>query len=279
VKINDVVPYNKPLSDRPSIGVNKDHVIAQGKQRLINPDIDASKQLTVVQETGAAKGNAPAKPHTQVTFHDPQADVKEIKRLRALKPEGWTSFEKEVVSPSLESRYRAGYSQSSTNIAAVDEIGSMFEVNQPNRAPKSSGPELDWSKRTTPVGRPIDPQTGWGPPPARPEVEVSPRAVLPRLGPGIIELDPKPSGTGNAILAAEVLHDIAEAAHVTRDYQTWKETLALGPGATIGRLAYEAVEGVRTIPEFILRGGKAVTNEVRARPVLGDWAVSGRPSC
>ncbi|AGL03143.1 SpvB/TcaC N-terminal domain-containing protein [Desulfoscipio gibsoniae] len=162
VKINDVVPYDQRLTDRSSIGVNpqKDHVICQGKQRLINPDIDTSKQLTVVQETGAAKGNAPAKPHTQVTFHDPQADVKEINRLRDLKPEDWTSFEQEIVSPSLESRSRAGYSQSSTNIAALDEIGSMFEVDQPNRAPNSSGPKLDWSKRTEPKGPPVDLNTG-----------------------------------------------------------------------------------------------------------------------
>ena len=162
VKINDVVPYNQKLTNRSSIGVNpqKDHVISQGKQKLINPNIDASKQLTVVQETGAAKGNAPAKPHTRVTFHDPQSDVAEISRLRGMKPQQWTSFEQEVLSPSLESRYRAGYSKSSTNIAAIDEVGSMFEVNQPNRAPNSSGPKLDWTQKAKQVGPAVDPETG-----------------------------------------------------------------------------------------------------------------------
>ena len=267
VKINDVVPYDQPLEDHASIGVNpqKDHVIAQSKQHLMNPDIDTSKQLTVVQETGAAKGNAPAKPHTQVTFHDPQADTKEIERLRALKPADWTSFEAEIVSPSLESRYRAGYAQSSTNIAALDEIGSMFELHQPNRAPNSSFPKLDWSKRTEPVGPPVDPKTGrvikaGSPLAARPEVGVSPKVVSSRLGPGIVELDPRPSGADYGIMAAEVLHDVAEAAHATREYESWKTTLAKGPVRTLVRLAYEAVEGARMIPGFLWSGAKAVKN-------------------
>lgn len=158
VKINDVVPYDVPLKDRASIGVNpqKDHVIAKGKQRLINPRINTSKQLTVVQETGAATGGAAARPHTQAT----RADVVEIKRLRQLNPEDWASFQKDIVSPSLEPRYRAGYSQSATNISALDEIGSMFEVDQPLRAPNSSFPALDWSKSAAPVGPPVDLRTG-----------------------------------------------------------------------------------------------------------------------
>lgn len=279
-KINDVVPYDKPLKNRKSIGTNaqKDHVIAQSKQRLMNPKIDTKKQLTVVQETGAAKGNAPAKPHTQVTFHDPQADVKEIKRLRQLKPADWatSSFEKEIVSPSLESRYRACYSKSATNIAALDEIGSMFEVNQPNRAPNSSFPELDWTKRTEPVGPPVDPKTGRvvtaeSPPAASPKVEVSPRAFSPRPGPGIVELDPRPSRGGYALIAVEGLHDLAEAAHVTREYQTWPETLAKGPGPTVARLAYEAVEGARMTPGLLWRGGKAVASEVHKRITSDEY--------
>ncbi|MGH8546431.1 MAG: RHS repeat-associated core domain-containing protein, partial [Gammaproteobacteria bacterium] len=161
-KLNDAVPYDEKIENRDALGCNvqKDHIICQGKQRLINPDIDRSKQLTVAVETGAATNSAPAKPHTVVTFHDPQSDVKEINRLRELKPGDWTSFEREIVSPSLESRYRAGYPQSATNIAALDEIGSMFEVDQPNRSPNAARVELDWTARTEPVGPTVDPKTG-----------------------------------------------------------------------------------------------------------------------
>ena len=162
VKINDVVPYQQKLVNRDAIGANpqKDHVISQGKQHTINPKIDTSKQLTVVQETGAARGGAPAKPHTQVTFHGPRSDVAQIRRIRSLTPDQWTSFEEEIVSPSLKSRYEAGYSESSTNIAAVDEIGSMFELDQPNRLPNSSSPRLDWNARTPPKGPAVDLQSG-----------------------------------------------------------------------------------------------------------------------
>ena len=111
-------------------------------------------------ETGAASGPNPAKPHTVVTYHDPQADVKEINRLRELKPEDWTSYEKEILSPSLESRYRAGYPESKTNIVALDEVGSAFEVDQPNRSPNAARVELDWTAQTKPVGPTVDPKTG-----------------------------------------------------------------------------------------------------------------------
>lgn len=99
-----------------------------------------------------------------------------------------------------------------------------------------------------------------GPPsvPSAPlKVEVSSSAVLPRLKPGVVELDPKPSGPAYGILAAEVLHDLAEKAHVTGEYETWKETLARGPGPSIARLAYEAVEGARMTPDLIARGAQA----------------------
>lgn len=161
-KANDVVPYNEKLVNPRSGGLRleKDHVIAKGKQRLINPAIKTSKQLTVVQDTGAATNGVPAKPHTQATFHDVQADVREIRRLQSLKPGEWRSFEAEIVTPSLNSRYRSGYSQSSTNVALLDEIGTMFEVDQPNRAPNSSGPKLDWTESKSPKGPAVNPSTG-----------------------------------------------------------------------------------------------------------------------
>ena len=161
-KLNDVVPYNKELENRTSIGANaqKDHVIAQSKQRWMNPDIDTSHQATVVQETGAARGRNPAKPHTQATFHDPQADVKEIRLSKELEPGAWKGFGQEIVTPSVQSRYRSGYSESATNIAAVHEVGSMFETDQPNRVPGKPTPELDWTKRSKPIGPPVDPSSG-----------------------------------------------------------------------------------------------------------------------
>jgi RHS repeat-associated protein len=149
--LNDVVPYTESVTNRASLGQNpqKDHVIGQAKQEIINRDIDTRNQMTVLQETGKATADAPAKPHTRATFIDPQADVKEIARLRKQTPAEWarSSFEAEIVSPSIESRYRSGYSVDATNKAALDEVGSMFEVHQPNRAadaPKQL--RLDWTR-------------------------------------------------------------------------------------------------------------------------------------
>lgn len=141
----------------------KDHVIGRAKQRLINPRIDTSSQLTVVQETGKAQGGMPARPHTVATFHDPQSDVRETRRLRQLGAKDWTStsFEAEVVTPSLQSRYRAGYAPNSVHKAALDQLGSMFEVDQPNRAANASSPDLDWKTPAPPdKGPAVDPKTG-----------------------------------------------------------------------------------------------------------------------
>jgi RHS repeat-associated protein len=251
VKVNDVVRYDRPLKNRKSIGTNveKDHVVAQSKQRLINPNVKTSKQLTVVQETGKARGNAPAKPHTQVTFHDPQADVKELKRLQSLRPEDWSrsSFEKEIVSPSLESRYRACYSRSSTNIAALDEIGSLFEIAQRNRAPNASFPELDWSKRTEPAGPPVDPKIG---------TVFGAEGHLAGRGPSVrgVEFDSKPTRGGMVFDVATVLHDRAEMLEATAQDETWGETFERG--YPLERLAYEFVEGVRMTPGLIYRALK-----------------------
>ncbi len=164
-KLNDVVRYDEPLQNRASIGMNpqKDHVIGRAKQRLINPRIDTSSQLTVVQETGKAQGGMPARPHTVATFHDPQSDVRETRRLRQLGAKDWTStsFEAEVVTPSLQSRYRAGYAPNSVHKAALDQLGSMFEVDQPNRAANASSPDLDWKTPAPPdKGPAVDPKTG-----------------------------------------------------------------------------------------------------------------------
>jgi RHS repeat-associated protein len=96
--------------------------------------------------------------------------------------------------------------------------------------------------------------------------EVSQRAVQPARGPGPIERTRAPrGGAGNVLMAAELLHDVAEAAHITREYQTWPETLASGPGPTIARLAYEAVEGAKMTPGLLWRGGKAAASEVYER--------------
>jgi len=153
VKPNENVRYNESLKGRVE-GVNpqKDHVLSQGKQKIVNPKADASKQLTVVAETGAAKGGEPAKPHTWATFLDPQADTKEIRRLRLLQPKDWakTSFEAEIITPSLQSRYRAGYDVNATNKALLDEVGSLFEINQPNRKKGTPELELDWETKLAP---------------------------------------------------------------------------------------------------------------------------------
>lgn len=151
-KINGNVRYNEVVPKLRSLGhnVQRDHVIAQGKQRLVNPNINTRNQLTVLQETGKARGGAPPKPHTQATFHDPESDVAEIKRLKTLTPKDWESrsFNDEITLPSINSRRRSGYDPNATHKAVLDELGSMFETHQPNRAPGSKMPELDWSVRT-----------------------------------------------------------------------------------------------------------------------------------
>jgi RHS repeat-associated protein len=89
--------------------------------------------------------------------------------------------------------------------------------------------------------------------------EVSPSAPTFARAPGsVLELDPKPSGEFYVWFVVEALHDVAEKAHVTREYRTWPQTVALGPGATMTRAAYEAVEGAKMTPGLILRAGEAV---------------------
>lgn len=211
--LNGLAVYDEKIENRAALGANvqKDHVIAQSKQRLQNPKINRSKQLTVAVETGAAKGSAPAKPHTQVTFHDPQSDVKENKRLKKLTPDDWTktSYEKEILSPSLESRYRAGYPESPTNIAALDEVGSAFEVDQPNRSPNAARVELDWTVKTEPVGPKVDAKTGLVVPneaklakAGTEAVEQGGKAILKKLGTKALKVVPF-VGIGAGLYSAE----------------------------------------------------------------------------
>ena len=151
-KANDIVRYDESLAGRVDEGLHnpqKDHFPNQAKQRVINPNVKTSDQLTIVQETGAATAEGPAKPHTKATFHGPKADVPETARLKAMSPADWQgkSFYEEFLLPGLEWRYACGYAESPTNIVGTATVGALFEIDQPNRAPNSSFPTLDYQTK------------------------------------------------------------------------------------------------------------------------------------
>jgi RHS repeat-associated protein len=77
--------------------------------------------------------------------------------------------------------------------------------------------------------------------------------------PGLIELDPKPSGQVFwGITVIQGLHDLAPSMHATRDYETWPQTLSRGPIPTAARLGYEAWEGAKMTPGLLWRAAAAL---------------------
>ena len=158
--------YNEPVPDRASVGTNvqRDHVIAQAKLRDMTegpPDarapagalrpIDQRKVATVLAETGAATPARPALPHTEVTFHGPNADVPQITGLRARG--GPEHISTDVVGPSREARIAAGYPESAVDRGWVDQLGTageQYRLGEVNEA-------LAGLERAE--GRPVTPDT------------------------------------------------------------------------------------------------------------------------
>jgi len=132
-ELNKPWMYDERVPNRGDLGQNvqRDHVISQQKIRdqmvdphgvLRAPDLNS---LTVLAETGKATPTSPAKPHTQATFIDPQADVPEIHRLRGLgRPANWTT---DIIEPSRNARLRAGYDPAAVDTVLLDQTGRMHE--------------------------------------------------------------------------------------------------------------------------------------------------------
>ncbi|MFK2890052.1 hypothetical protein [Dyella flagellata] len=130
--------YDEQVPNRGALGQNvqRDHVISQQKIRdqmtdphgvLRRPDLDS---LTVLAETGKATATDPARPHTQATFIDPQADVPEIQRLRGLgRPANWTT---DIIEPSRDARLRSGYDPASVDAVILDQTGRLHEQYRNN---------------------------------------------------------------------------------------------------------------------------------------------------
>ena len=125
VNLNDTIEYSQKVENRGALGhnVQKDHVIAQEKINMIRRDPSGKvhhnpkKDLAVVVETGKAAGGKPAKPHTQKTYHHPQADVKEIKRL---KQSGIGHITTDIVEPSRQAALGSGYKPESVDTGVWD---------------------------------------------------------------------------------------------------------------------------------------------------------------
>jgi RHS repeat-associated protein len=171
-QLNDVVPYSEKIENRAAIGhnVQKDHVIAQAKIKDMRTDpsgtvhYDPNKDPTVVVETGKARGGQPPKPHTQKTFHDPQADVKEIKRLRQ---EGVKSISGDIVEPSRQAAVRSGMKPE-----AVDKaIGGQLDNLHSSQTLQETAAELEQLEKNAagaaPIGPPVAPPVA---PPAPPPI-------------------------------------------------------------------------------------------------------------
>lgn len=131
-KINDVVEYSQRIQNREVIGKNvqKDHIIAQEKIRVMRTDpegkvhYDPKKDPAVIVETGKATADQPARPHTQKTYHDTQADVKEIKRL---KQQGIKSVTGDIVEPSRQAAIRSGMKPTSVDKAVWGQLDRLHQ--------------------------------------------------------------------------------------------------------------------------------------------------------
>ncbi len=130
ISLNDVIAYGKKILNRAGLGTNvqKDHIIAQEKIRMMRTDPSGKlhyapgKDPAVVVETGKAVGTSPAKPHTLKTFHDPQADVKEIRRL---KQGGFRHFTTDIVEPSRNAAVRSGMKAQSVDKAIWGQLDRL----------------------------------------------------------------------------------------------------------------------------------------------------------
>jgi len=160
VKLHDVVPYGSELKDRKNIGENaqKDHAIGQAKIKLMRTDptgkvhYNPKADPTVVVETGKATGSQPAKPHTQKTFHDPQSDVKEIKRLRK---QGIKSISGDIVEPSQNASVRSGIDPKAVDKAIWGQLDQLHSSQTLSQTAKEVGGLAAPEK-----GPPVDPKTG-----------------------------------------------------------------------------------------------------------------------
>ncbi|WP_139559736.1 hypothetical protein [Methylotetracoccus oryzae] len=158
--------YNDPVPDRGTVGTNvqRDHVIAQAKLRDVTQGppgaqapagalrpIDQATVATVLAETGAATPTRPALPHTEVTFHGPNADVPQINNLRSGGGSGHISTD--IVGPSREARIAAGYPEAAVDRGWVDQLGragEQYRLGEVNEA-------LAGLERAE--GRPVTPDT------------------------------------------------------------------------------------------------------------------------
>jgi hypothetical protein len=148
--------FGDRIPNRAALGTNvqADHVIAQGKLRMILTDPSGElhydpRSLTVLQETGKATSTRGPLPHTEVTFHDPQSDVAEIARLRAQGgPEHWST---DIIGPSRDARIRAGYDPQAVDRAWADQMGRLHG----SQTPAETAAEL--ARLQTAAGQPVTP--------------------------------------------------------------------------------------------------------------------------
>ena len=132
-------PYSEPVPNREELGTNvqKDHPIATSKIDLMVRDpsgdspYDPRQVETLLVETGKGTDTTPPLPHTQKTFHDPQADVPELQRLRA---DGIGHFADDIVEPSFNAMVRSGYEPLAAGRAILDTLHYLFTLRSPSEA-------------------------------------------------------------------------------------------------------------------------------------------------
>ncbi len=129
LKTDDVEIYKKTRGRlREGQKLEGDHIIAQEKIKMMgNPEYKPGDDPVVMQETGKAKNGKPAKPHTLKTYHDFQADVKEIKRLKA--NGGYNSFKGDIVEPSIDAAIRSGYKPEAVHKAASGQLANISSID------------------------------------------------------------------------------------------------------------------------------------------------------
>jgi RHS repeat-associated protein len=233
-------PYDKPAYRRSStITIPKD--MADIKTRM---DLDLRDRLRAAQQSGVIDTDL-------VREMDIEADIERTVRAR---------------DQAIAARRQAGQSltdfQNITNEnitrAAHYQQGELFEVGKTQRSPIAGATIAEEDGALRSLKQPpeaVSPRTTTE---VKPKVvpNVEPPVFAPRSGP--VTLDPKPD---TKFVVLFLLHDFAEALHITQEHETWRETLTSGPSAPLrsaARLGYEAVEGAKMTPGLLWRAAKAL---------------------
>jgi hypothetical protein len=230
------------------------HVLSPaGAPQIVSPQTATSNAAQSVQERAMGQGVESRNTQLQAEGKEGPLEFKRNYRqdLSAEKNMAHDAKLPDEVRQNAENYDAAAAEKVKANYLARNDAAMKAKQVGPAVDPETGGviPESPVNKAAP--GPPVDPKTGKVIDP-----ELPARSGVPKPGSVIDVESPVRSGPSGdpvqtGIIVAEVLHDIAKSEHITREYQTWPETLAKGPLFSIIRVGYEAIEGANGVAELI----------------------------